>query len=102
MRECAARNLPTYIIRSNTYAQIASAMREMLQNGGLERGEVESAIREAEEGARLVQQTGEPLELQPRNSYVRRLQHQAIERFELLSESVGTEPRRRVRILPNK
>jgi len=102
MRECAARNLPTYIIRSNTYAQIASAMREMFQSGGLERGEIESAVREAEEGARMVQQTGEPVELQPRNSYIRRLQHQAIERFELLSESVGTEPRRRVRILPNR
>lgn len=102
MREGSARGLPTYVVRSNTYAQIASAMREVFQSSGLERGDTEAALREAEEAARRVRETGEPIELQPQNSYVRRLQHQVIERLELLSESVGTEPRRRVRILPNR
>lgn len=101
MREGTARNLPTFVIRSNTYAQIASAMREAFQGSGLDKGDTEAAIREAEDGARQVRESGEALELRPQNSFVRRLQHQAVERFELLSESVGTEPRRRVRILPN-
>lgn len=102
LREGGARNLPTYIIRSNTYAQIAAAMRDVFQGGGLDKGDTETAVREAEDSARHVRETGEAMELLPQNSYVRRLQHQTIERFDLLSESVGTEPRRRVRILPNR
>jgi len=101
MRESAARNLPTYIIRSNTYAQIASAMRDVLLGAGLDRGDTEAAVREAEEAVRQVRETGEAVELRPQNSFVRRLQHQAVERLDLLSESVGSEPRHRVRVLPN-
>ena len=102
MREGAARNLPTYIIKSNTYAQIATAMRDAFQAGPLEKGDTDSALREAEEGVRRARDTGQTVELSPQNSYVRRLQHQLIERLEMLSESVGTEPRRRVRILAEK
>ncbi|MFA6549205.1 MAG: R3H domain-containing nucleic acid-binding protein, partial [Candidatus Margulisiibacteriota bacterium] len=39
-------------------------------------------------------------ELSPQNAYVRRLQHQAVEDAGLYSESVGDEPRRRLRIYP--
>lgn len=102
MREGAARNLPTYIIKSNTYSQIATAVRDAFQAGALEKGDTDSALREAEEGVQRVRDTGEAVELRPQNSYVRRLQHQLIERLEMLSESVGTEPRRRVRILADK
>src|SRR4029077_18463998 len=42
----------------------------------------------------------EPIELAPRRSYIRRLQHQLVERFNLSSRSVGDEPMRRLRILP--
>jgi stage III sporulation protein SpoIIIAA len=99
MREGAARNLPTYIVKSNTYAQIAGAMRDAFQSDALDRGDVQAALREAEEAAKRVKESGEPAELRPQNSYVRRLQHQMIEKLDLLSESVGTEPKRRVRIL---
>ncbi len=99
MREGAAQNLPTYVVKSNTYSQIANAMRDAFASDVFDRGGTQNALREAEEGARHVKETGEPVELRPQNSYVRRLQHQIIERLELLSESVGTEPRRRVRIL---
>jgi len=101
MREGAARNLPTFIIRSNTYAQIASAVRDMLQTDGLEKGYVDQALREAREGVRRANETGTAVELSPQNSYTRRLQHQLIEKLEMFSDSVGDEPRRRVRILPS-
>jgi stage III sporulation protein SpoIIIAA len=101
MREGANRNLPTYIVKSNTYAQIAAAIRDMFQPSALEKGYMDEALREAETAVHRVQDTGQPVELAPQNSYVRRLQHQLIERFNLESESVGDEPRRRVRILPN-
>jgi len=98
----SARGLPTVVIRSNTYAQIAAALRDAFHGSGLDKAETESAIREAEEGVLQSQASQEPVELQPRNSYIRRLQHQTVERLSLHSESVGTEPRRRVRILPDR
>ncbi len=100
MREGAARNLPTYIIKSNTYTQVVSAIRDIFQTGALEKGFTEDAMREAEEGVQRALSTGEPVELSPQNSYTRRLQHQIVEKHKLLSESIGVEPRRRVRILP--
>ncbi|MCK4362936.1 MAG: hypothetical protein KAW13_06595, partial [Dehalococcoidia bacterium] len=38
------------------------------------------------------------VELSPRNSYLRMLQHQLAERYNLSSQSTGHEPRRRVKI----
>jgi len=100
MREAASRNLPTYIIKSNTYAQIASAIRDIFQKSPLEEDSEEEALREAEEAIKHALDTGEAVELAPQNSYMRRLQHQLVEKYKLTSESVGVEPRRRVRILP--
>lgn len=102
MRDSHARSLPTYIIKSNTYAQIASAIRDMFQGGPLERGFMEEALQEAEAGIKRTLEMGEAVELAPQNSYTRRLQHQLIERYDLLSDSVGVEPKRRVRILPSR
>lgn len=100
MREGSARNLPTYVVRSNTYAQIASVVRDMFRGTALDRGDEEEATREAESAALQVAATGLPSELAPRNSYVRRLQHEVAVRMGMVSESVGDEPRRRVRISP--
>lgn len=101
VQEGSRRSLPTYIVKSNTYAQIASSLREIFQTGPLEKGFTDDALRETEDAVRLALDSQEPVELAPQNSYVRKLQHQLVERYDLLSESVGVEPRRRVRILPN-
>ena len=54
---------------------------------------------EAEEGIEAVLERGEAVvELSPQNSFIRRQQHQMVEQANLLSESVGVEPRRRIRI----
>ena len=60
------------------------------------------ALVEAEAAAEHVRESGEPVELAPRNAYVRRLQHQVAERSGLRSESVGIDPHRRLRILPSE
>lgn len=90
------QNLPIYVIKSNTYAQIAGVMREIFHLGPS--NEEEEALRDAEEGVQRFIETGEPQELIPQSSFLRRLQHQLIEKFDLASESIGTEPYRRVRI----
>ncbi len=100
VREALQRNLPIAIVRSNTYAQLVSALRELFQKPQGGESAEERALREAEEGVEYVLATAQPYELSPQNSYLRRLQHQLIEKYRLLSESVGEEPNRRVRILP--
>ena len=47
---------------------------------------------------REVLATSRPIELQPRNAYLRRLQHKLANQSHLASESIGTDPFRRVRI----
>ena len=102
MREAAQRKLPVYVVRSNTYAQIANAIRDIFGLSAMveEEDETESALLEAQEAVDRVRLTNEAVELAPANSYMRRLQHQIIERYQLTSESVGVDPMRRVRILP--
>ncbi len=107
MREAAQRRLPVYVVRSNSITQIASSIRDIFgmapssPGRDSEQDSMETALQEAQDAIEMVQQTNTPVELAPANSYTRRLQHQLIERFQLTSESVGVEPRRRVRILPN-
>lgn len=96
LNEAHSRNLPVYSIKSNTYAQIASVMREIFNMGPA--SDEEEALREVDEAIQSVLETGEAQELQPQSSFIRRLQHQMSERYDLKSESVGTEPYRRVRV----
>jgi len=104
MREAAQRRLQVYVVKSNTYAQIAGTIREIFRlapaAADAEQDETSEALMEAQEAIDLVKQTNEPMELTPANSFTRRMQHQLIERYQLVSESVGVEPQRRVRILP--
>lgn len=101
IHEARNKSIPTYVVRSNTYIQIESVIREIfgLQQSVLPTDE-ESAIAEASDAIEHVQETGEAVELAPQNAYIRRLQHQLVERAELGSESIGVEPRRRLKILP--
>ena len=90
-------DLPVYVIKSNTYVQIASALRDMFQMRD-EGGDEEAAQREAEDAVERVMAVDEPVELAPQNSALRRLQHLVAQQYQLHSESVGVEPNRRVRI----
>lgn len=99
LRDAASRGTPVHVLRSNTVTQIQQFLREHFDVGeeGVEHEaaltEVERAIAEAFESAKAV-------ELEPQNSYIRRLQHQLVQRYGLTSESKGEEPFRRVVIYP--
>ncbi len=115
LREMAGRHIPIFTIRSNTVTQIQKFLREYFQMAGIEIPEEpkeekvktleqieKEAIREAQEGIQKVLETKDTVELNPRNAYLRQLQHQYISRFEFLrSESRGKEPLRRVCIYLN-
>ncbi len=96
LQDAKRRGMPVYIVKSNTYAQIAGVVREIFNLG--ESNEESAAIADAEEAIGRVLETGEPQELSPQSNYLRRLQHQLAEKYELTSQSIGTEPYRRVRI----
>jgi predicted RNA-binding protein Jag len=46
----------------------------------------------------VINGAADAVELTPQSSFVRRLQHQLAERYNLTSESRGKEPNRRVKI----
>jgi len=103
-----ARQLPIYVVKSNSLPQLQKALREALhldtEVGAVDIendvDETEVALEEARQAIVNVMDRQEPIELAPRRSYIRRLQHQLVERFNLSSRSVGDEPMRRLRILP--
>lgn len=116
LRQAESDNTPIYILKSNTAAQMESCLNDIFnvgtstpktdEEGGEEavtvNGDpVRDAMYEAEEAITKVIQQAQPIELTPQNSFIRRLQHQMAERYNLTSQSRGREPFRRVRILPH-
>ncbi|MBV9100127.1 MAG: AAA family ATPase [Candidatus Dormibacteraeota bacterium] len=97
VRAAESSGIPIHVLRSNTVAQIKGALARVY---GVEAADpTESALQEALEGISRVQQSGGEVELSPQNSYVRRLQHQLVERHEMSARSTGDEPHRRLVIL---
>jgi stage III sporulation protein SpoIIIAA len=99
LRDAHARNVPVYVVRSNTIVQMESFLRSIFGAEDPEAGD-EATLREVEDGIDEAQEQGHAVELAPRNNHHRRLQHQIVERYGLTSESKGEEPYRRVVIYP--
>jgi stage III sporulation protein SpoIIIAA len=110
------RQVPIYSVKSGTIPQITRTLRRMLH--------MEDPDIPAETDLRLFTQTGsddnvealeearlaveqiviphhQPVELLPRSSAVRKLQHELIEHYRLKSASFGEDPNRRLRIFPD-
>lgn len=98
LREAVARGTPLHVLKSNTVSQIQGLLRGLFDVEDMD--EQEMALREVEEAISEVLSTTQPVELSPQNSYIRRLQHQLVQRYGLASESRGEEPFRRVVIFP--
>lgn len=96
LREATGRDIPACVIKSNTYTQIANAIKSIFKVSEFQ--DEELALREAELAIKRIVTGEEMVELMPQSSYVRRLQHQLASANKLASESIGTEPYRRVRI----
>jgi hypothetical protein len=102
LRELAGKTIPTVVVKSNTFTQIACALDEIL-NRSTEGKDFESeAMEEVLAAIETVIQSGKPFELAPQPAPIRKMQHQVTEARRVASESVGEEPNRRLRVLPNK
>ena len=98
VREAEDRNMPIYVLKTNTIPQMQSSLTSIF---ALEIDPRDAALRETEDAIGLVLGSAETVELSPQNAYIRRLQHQMAERANLVSRSRGREPYRRVRLYPD-
>jgi stage III sporulation protein SpoIIIAA len=99
LRDAEERGVPLYVVKSNTVTQLESFLRSLFEVGEELSGE-EAALREVEDAIQEVLRRAQPVELSPQSAYVRRLQHELVQRYGLASESKGEEPYRRVVIYP--
>ncbi len=100
LRDAEAAGTPIYVVKSNSTAQMESALASIfaLRRASPEDdalAEARAAVEAIHEGRR------DSVELSPQNAYLRRLQHELAERAKLASRSTGHEPERRVEIFRN-
>ena len=100
IRDAQERGVRLEVVRSNTVKQMEAFLRKEFGLADFPEGS-EVALQEVEDAVDSVLEVGRPVELSPQESYVRRLQHEFIERAGLVSESKGREPFRRVVIYPS-
>lgn len=110
LREAESRGVAIYVLRANTVVQMVNVLRDLVREVQPDdEGEVppkvtdsgdpvQSAIVEAEDAINAVLDGSSAIELRPQAPYIRRLQHQLADRYNLGSRSRGREPHRHVEI----
>jgi hypothetical protein len=99
IKEAEAAGVPVHVLKSNTALQIQQSLAS-IYNIDPNSDPVTAAMQEAEDAISQVLARSEAIALSPQNAYIRRLQHQLAERYNLASRSEGREPHRRVKIYP--
>ncbi len=102
LRDLSGRPIPTVVIKSNTYGQIAQALDDLLKQSGETHADEAESLEECQKAIDQVLQTGKAVELSPQSAPIRKVQHHLIESRRLASEAVGDEPHRRIRVLPTR
>jgi len=94
------RNMPIYVLRSNTVNQMQQFLSDLFNLYSDEGGDshMDSIMQETRVAIEAVMHGERWVELQPAASTIRRLQHQMARDANLISHSYGKEPNRRVRI----
>jgi stage III sporulation protein SpoIIIAA len=109
-----ARQIPIHTIKACTLPQITRALCRLLNMDEspsisdlqmFAYGDSEDEMEALEEARLAVEQIvipkGQAVELLPRSSFIRKMQHELVEHYHLRSDSFGDEPNRRLRIYPN-
>jgi len=111
LRDAEARGVAIIVLRANTVVQMVNVLRDMLREARPDQlfeslpsdvptgmDPLAAAMFEAEEAINAVMDGSTAIELRPQAPYIRRLQHQLAERYNLGSRSRGREPHRHVEI----
>ena len=101
LRELMTHEIPVHAVNANTVGKLIDFLRTQfdMEHSDLD-SEQQAALREAEEAIASTIAERRSVELGPQNSYIRRLQHQLADAYGLDSESIGTQPFRRLIIRP--
>ena len=100
LRDVESRNIPISVLKTNTVARMAQALSGLRGGAATRpRDPVMEAMEETEEAIGAIT-TGDQhqVDLEPQNAYIRRIQHQIAQKFNVGSRSHGREPYRRVRV----
>jgi len=101
IRDAEKENLPIYVLRKHSNSQLRQLLATLEKRahppGSMPLPLTEVAIKEAENAVIRLKTGEDEVELSPQSSYIRRLQHLIAERNEIISHSIGSEPKRRVR-----
>jgi hypothetical protein len=99
LRDAESAGTPIYVLRSTSSGQIEEALSRIVHRDVAAPGSVAaSALQETEDAIARVLDDSRPVELSPQGAYIRRLQHQLAEQYNLGSRSSGRDPYRRVEI----
>jgi stage III sporulation protein SpoIIIAA len=99
LRDAEAAGIPIYVLRSSSAGQIEEAvMRIVHRDTATPASLAAAALQETEDAISRVLDIGQPIDLTPQGAYIRRLQHQLAEQYNLGSRSTGREPYRRVQL----
>jgi stage III sporulation protein SpoIIIAA len=102
LRDAEASGTPIYVLRSNSGGQIEEGLSRVVKMDVGPAAATTSALQETEDAISQVLESARPIELSPQSAYVRRLQHQLAEQYNLGSRSLGREPYRRVQLYPRE
>jgi energy-coupling factor transporter ATP-binding protein EcfA2 len=97
LRQLIEQGTQLYTLRSDTVIQMVKFLREQLADAFPEE---RSALAEAEAAISQVLDRNRLVELAPQKPRLRRLQHELVKRYGLVSKSEGEEPFRRLVIYP--
>jgi hypothetical protein len=87
------------VLRSGSAGQLDEAVSRIVhRDRATPASAAAQALQETEDAIAQVLDNDQPVELTPQGAYVRRLQHQLAEQYNLGSRSAGREPYRRVQI----
>ncbi len=96
--EAEEKHIPLYILRANTQHQAEKCLIDVFQLTLAETDTLSIAIRETQEAIRRVLRGEKSIELSPQEAFIRRKQHEMARQSNLVSQSRGKDPRRRVKI----
>lgn len=94
IRDAEMAGIPIYAVKSSNLPQL----RQCLENIFVSQKDLtaNSALEEAEKAISQIKEGSGTVELNPQNAFIRRLQHILAKRYDLNSQSLGKEPKRRV------
>jgi stage III sporulation protein SpoIIIAA len=112
IRDAETRGVSVYVLRANTIVQMENVLSSLMPAAPRpveptapsrperqqEPSNVLGALEEAEQAIGMVIEGAPPISLTPQESYIRKLQHQLADRYNLGSRSKGREPHRHVEI----